>query len=47
MGRGVLEEQQALGWGKSVREQLSADLQAEFRGLKGVSVNNFWLMRQF
>lgn len=30
LGRGIVEKQQALGWGKSVVERLSADLQAEF-----------------
>jgi predicted nuclease of restriction endonuclease-like (RecB) superfamily len=47
MGCGIVEKQQGLGWGKSVVEQLSADLQAEFRGLRGFSANNLWLMRQF
>jgi predicted nuclease of restriction endonuclease-like (RecB) superfamily len=47
MGRGIVEKQQGLGWGKSVVEQLSADLQAEFPGLSGFSANNLWLMRQF
>ena len=47
MGRGIVEKQQGLGWGKSVVEQLSADLQAEYPGLRGFSANNLWLMRQF
>lgn len=47
LGRGIVEKQQALGWGKSVVERLSADLQAEFPGAKGFSANNLWLMRQF
>jgi predicted nuclease of restriction endonuclease-like (RecB) superfamily len=47
MGRGIVEKQQALGWGKSVVERLSADLQAEFPGVRGFSANNLWLMRQF
>ncbi len=46
-GRGIVEKQQALGWGKTVVERLSADLQAVFPGLKGFSANNLWLMRQF
>jgi hypothetical protein len=46
-GRVIVEKQQALGWGKTVVERLSADLQAVFPGLKGFSVNNLWLMRQF
>ena len=47
IGRGILEKQEKLGWGKSVVEQLSLDLRTEFPGMKGVSANNFWLMRQF
>lgn len=47
LGRGIVEKQQALGWGKSVVERLSADLQAEFPGARGYSANNLWLMRQF
>lgn len=47
MGRGIVEKQKALGWGKTVVERLSADLQVEFPGLKGLSANNLWLMRQF
>lgn len=47
LGRGIVEKQQALGWGKSVVERLSADLQAEFPGVRGFSANNLWLMRQF
>lgn len=47
LGRGIVEKQHALGWGKSVVERLSADLQAEFPGVRGFSANNLWLMRQF
>jgi len=47
LGRGIVEKQQALGWAQSVVERLSADLQAEFPGVKGFSANNLWLMRQF
>ena len=47
IGRGIVEKQQSLGWGKSVVERLSADLQAEFPGVRGFSANNLWLMRQF
>jgi hypothetical protein len=47
MGRGIVDKQQALGWGKAVVERLSADLQAEFPGVRGLSANNLWLMRQF
>jgi predicted nuclease of restriction endonuclease-like (RecB) superfamily len=34
-------------WGKSVVERLSKDLQVEFPGIKGFSVQNLWYMRQF
>lgn len=47
IGRGIVEKQEELGWGKSVVEQLSLDLRGEFPGMKGVSANNLWLMRQF
>ena len=47
IGRGIVEKQEDLGWGKSVVEQLSLDLRAEFPGMKGFSANNLWLMRQF
>jgi predicted nuclease of restriction endonuclease-like (RecB) superfamily len=47
LGRGIVEKQERLGWGKLVVETLSADLRAEYPGLKGFSANNLWLMRQF
>ena len=47
IGRGIMEKQEDLGWGKSVVEQLSLDLRSEFPGMKGFSANNLWLMRQF
>lgn len=47
IGRGIVEKQEDLGWGKSVVEQLSLDLKSEFPGMKGFSANNLWLMRQF
>ena len=47
IGRGIVEKQEALGWGKSVVEQLSLDLRSAFPGMKGFSANNLWLMRQF
>jgi predicted nuclease of restriction endonuclease-like (RecB) superfamily len=37
IGRGIVEKQQSLGWGKSVVERLS---------VRGFSANNLWLMRQ-
>ncbi len=47
IGRGILERQGKLGWGKSVVERLALDLQKAFPGMKGFSVVNLWRMRQF
>lgn len=47
IGRGIVEKQQALGWGESVVEMVSADLRRAFSGMRGFSANNLWLMRQF
>lgn len=47
IGKMIVEKQEQLGWGKSVVEQLSKDLQAEFVGQKGWSAQNLWYMRQF
>jgi predicted nuclease of restriction endonuclease-like (RecB) superfamily len=47
IGRRILEQQTALGWGKSVVESLAADLQREFTGRRGFSPDNLWPMRQF
>jgi len=47
IGRSITEKQQSLGWGKSVVETLSEDLQKEFPGLTGFSPRNIWYMQQF
>jgi len=47
IGKSIVERQEIEGWGKSVVQQLSADLQAEFPGIRGFSVQNLWYMRQF
>lgn len=47
MGRMIVEKQETEGWGKSVVEQLSKDLQSEFPGISGFSVRNIWNMRLF
>jgi len=39
--------QEKFGWGKSVVETLSNDLQKEFVGVKGFSSQNLWRMRKF
>ncbi|GHT19527.1 hypothetical protein AGMMS4957_03960 [Bacteroidia bacterium] len=46
IGKSISEKQQE-GWGKSVVENLSAELQKEFPGVGGYSVGNLWLMAQF
>ena len=43
----IVEKQEELGWGKSVVEQISKDLQKEFPGQSGWSVQNLWYMRKF
>lgn len=47
IGKMIAERQEAEGWGKSVVQQLAADLRAEFPGVRGFSVQNLWYMRQF
>ena len=47
IGKMIVERQEKEGWGKSVVERLSEDLQKEFPGIKGFSVQNLWYMRQF
>ena len=46
IGRGIVERQEKLGWGQSVVEMLSRDLQKAFPGLTGFSAFNLWRMRQ-
>jgi len=47
LGRMIVEKQEQLGWGKSVVEQLSKDLQTEFPGQSGWSSRNLWRMKLF
>lgn len=47
IGKSIVERQQKYSWGKSVVENLALDLQKEFPGVKGYSVQNLWYMRQF
>ena len=47
IGRMIVEKQKQLGWGKSVVEQLSKDIQEEYPGINGFSVRNLWNMRLF
>jgi len=47
IGKSIVEKQEAFGWGKSVVKNLSEELQKEFVGIKGFSVQNLWNMRLF
>jgi predicted phage terminase large subunit-like protein len=47
IGKSVSEKAQNEGWGKSVVEQLSKDLQKEFPGVRGFSARNIWRMKTF
>jgi predicted nuclease of restriction endonuclease-like (RecB) superfamily len=47
IGRTVSEKMLSDGWGKSVVEQLSRDLQLEFPGVRGFSARNIWRMKMF
>lgn len=46
IGKMIADKQDSLGWGESVVESLSKDIQAEFPTLKGFSTRNMWKMRQ-
>ena len=46
IGRLIVERQEAEGWGKSIVERLATDLQKEFPGVSGFSMQNIWYMRQ-
>jgi predicted nuclease of restriction endonuclease-like (RecB) superfamily len=47
IGKSLSEKQEELGWGKSVVEALSFDLQKEFPGMQGFGARNIWYMQQF
>jgi len=47
IGRSIVERQRAEGWGKSVVERLSRDVQVAFPGVGGFSSSNIWRMRSF
>jgi predicted nuclease of restriction endonuclease-like (RecB) superfamily len=47
IGKMIAQRQKDEGWGKSIVERLAGDLQQEFPGIKGFSVQNLWYMRQF
>ena len=47
IGRMIARRQERAGWGRSVVENLSADLRREFPGVAGFSVQKLWYIRQF
>lgn len=47
IGKRITEQQAVLGWGKSVVETLSRDIQKEFPGIHGFGVRNLWDMARF
>jgi hypothetical protein len=47
LGRLIVAKQEALGWGKSVVEQLANDLQKAFPKNSGFSAPNLWRCRNF
>ncbi len=47
LGKMIVERQEAHGWGKSVVERLSEELQLELNGISGYSAANLWRMRTF
>ena len=47
LGRMIVERIAMEGWGKSVVEQLAADLRMDFPGVGGFSSSNLWRMKAF
>ena len=47
IGEEINNQQQEKGWGKSIVEVLSKELQKEFPGIQGFSARNLWRMRNF
>ncbi len=47
IGKNIVQKQEQFGWGKSVVQNLSDELQKEFVGMKGFSERNLWNMRNF
>lgn len=47
IGGEIYRQQQENGWGKSIVQVLSNELQKEFPGAKGYSAANLWRMRNF
>lgn len=47
VGNNIIQNQQAVGWGAKIIENLSTDLKKEFPELKGLSARNLLYMKQF
>ena len=47
IGKMIKEKQDEYGWGKSIVEKLSVDLNSLLDGREGYSPQNLWFMRQF
>ena len=47
IGGDIAQKQEEFSWGKSIVKNLSLELQKEFVGMKGFSVQNLWNMRNF
>lgn len=47
IGEEIYRQQEENGWGKSIVQVLSTELQKEFPGAKGYSAANLWRMRNF
>lgn len=47
IGEEIYKQQEQNGWGKSIVQVLSKELQKEFPGAKGYSAANLWRMRNF
>ena len=46
IGKGIVEKQQAAGWGNAVVERLAADQRAAFPEMSGFLSANLWAMRR-
>ena len=47
IGQEIYNQQQEKGWGKSIVEVLSKEIQKDFPNVKGFSASNLWRMRNF
>ena len=46
IGKKIVDKQKQQGWGNSIVKNLAKDLQKEYPGISGFSVQNLWYMRQ-